>query len=233
MRYARIGQVILLECCLPCHRSDLRVALDTVKLETERQAQSHLQLAQQFRAEMEAPTAAFHNRQLQLKKQHQTPIEKEFKNKQAHEAHVAKAREKYEQDCMRINSFTAQMSLVQGKDLEKISVKLDRAQQTVQVNEKEFSNFTKILEETVHKWEQSWKSFCDVCQDIEEQRMEFMKDNIWGYANAVSTVCVSDDEGRSTYSPFPLLCLRQLGLREDTPCSRANGTRTRNGELRS
>ena len=26
--------------------------------------------------------------------------------------------------------------------------------------------------------------------------MEFTKDNIWAYANAVSTVCVSDDEVR-------------------------------------
>ncbi|KAG6805199.1 hypothetical protein H0H93_005352, partial [Arthromyces matolae] len=29
---------------------------------------------------------------------------------------------------------------------------------------------------------------------MEEQRMEFMKDNMWAFANAVSTVCVSDDE---------------------------------------
>ena len=32
------------------------------------------------------------------------------------------------------------------------------------------------------------------CQDLEDERIEFMKDNMWTYANAVSTVCVSDDE---------------------------------------
>lgn len=39
-----------------------------------------------------------------------------------------------------------------------------------------------------------WKVFADTCQDLEMQRTEFMKDNMWAYANAVSTVCVADDE---------------------------------------
>jgi len=95
---------------------------------------------------------------------------------------------------VRINSYTAQSTLVQGKDLDKIHLKLERAQQTVQANERDFANFAKALQDTVQKWEQDWKGFSDVCQDLEEERLEFMKDNMWAYANAVSTVCVSDDE---------------------------------------
>lgn len=128
------------------------------------------------------------------KKTFQAGIEKEYKAKQTQEAYVNKAREKYEQDCVRINSYTAQSSLVQGKDLDKINLKLERAQQTVQSNERDFANFAKALADTAQKWEQGWKAFCDSCQDMEEYRMEFMKDNMWAYANAVSTVCVSDDE---------------------------------------
>ncbi|KAF8161378.1 hypothetical protein B0H34DRAFT_653929 [Crassisporium funariophilum] len=173
---------------------ELRNSFDTVRLETDRQAGFHLNLSQQIRADLETPSTAFHARQLHHKKTYQTGIEKEFKAKQTQESYVNKAREKYEQDCVRINSFTAQASLVQGKDLEKINLKLERTQQTVQTNEREFSNFAKALGDTVQKWEQDWKAFCDSCQDLEEQRMEFMKDNLWSYANAVSTVCVSDDE---------------------------------------
>lgn len=180
---------------IPCHR-DLRKSLDSVRTETELQAGFHLNLAQQFRSEFEVPTTAFHARQLHHKKTYQAGIEKEFKTKQTQESYVNKAREKYEQDCVRINSFTAQASLVQGKDLEKINLKLERTQQTVQTNEREFANFSKALHETVMKWEQDWKSFCDSCQDMEEERMDFMKDNLWNYANAVSTVCVADDAVR-------------------------------------
>ncbi|KAG6829654.1 hypothetical protein H0H87_010567 [Tephrocybe sp. NHM501043] len=173
---------------------ELRNSLDTIRLETEKQAGYHAKLASDVRTELENTSAAFHTKQLHYKKTFQAGIEKEFKNKQAQEGHVNKAREKYEQDCVRINSYTAQSSLVQGKDLEKVTLKLERAQQTVQANERDFANFAKILQETVARWEQDWKAFADSCQDLEEQRMEFMKDNMWAFANAVSTVCVADDE---------------------------------------
>lgn len=178
---------------------ELRNSLDTVKIETERQSGFHLTVAQQIRADLEAPTAAFNARQVQHKKTSQSTIEKEFKNKQIQESYVNKARDKYEQDCVRINSFTAQASLVQGKDLEKINLKLERTQQTVQTNEREFANYSKALHDTVQKWEHDWKGFCDSCQDMEESRLEFMKDNMWLYANTISTACVSDDEVRSVF----------------------------------
>ena len=175
---------------------ELRSCLDTIRSETEKQAGYHANLAGLVRTELENTAASLHARQLHHKKTYQAGIEKEFKTKQAQETHVNKAREKYEADCVRINSYTAQSSLVQGKDLDKITLKLERAQQTVQTNERDFGNFARVLQDTVARWEVNWKAFCDSCQDLEEQRMEFMKDNMWAYANAVSTVCVSDDEVR-------------------------------------
>ncbi|KLO09702.1 hypothetical protein SCHPADRAFT_922307 [Schizopora paradoxa] len=173
---------------------ELRNSLDSLRLETDRQASSHSTLAQQLRTELENPATAFTTKQTSFKRIYQSAIEKQFKTKQTQESYVAKAREKYESDCMRINSYTAQSSLVQGKDLDKINAKLDRAKQTVTANERDFANFARALQETVQKWEKDWKSFSDGCQDLEEERIEFMKDNVWAYANAVSTVCVSDDE---------------------------------------
>ncbi|KAJ7478640.1 SH3 domain-containing protein [Mycena galericulata] len=173
---------------------ELRNSLDTIRAETDRQATFHLTLSQQVRADLEAQASAFHVKQQHHKKTYQSAIEKEFKAKQTQESYVNKAREKYETDCMRINSYTAQLGLVQGKDAERIHLKLERVQQTVVSNEREFGNFARALAETTVKWEQDWKVFCDSCQDLEEDRLEFTKDNMWAYANAVSTVCVSDDE---------------------------------------
>jgi len=183
---------------------ELRNSLDTIRLETDKQAGYHLNLAQQIRTDLEGQTTAFLARQGHFKKNYQANVEKEFKTKNTQESYVNKAREKYEADCVRINSYTAQSTLLQGKDLDRIQVKLERAQQTVQANEKDFANFSKALQDTVHKWEHDWKMFCDSCQDLEEERMEFMKDNMWAYANAVSTVCVADDEVRpSIYTTAP------------------------------
>ena len=177
--------------------------MNAVKFETERQSGFHLNLAQQIRSDLESPTAAFCTRQLQHKKVTQAAIEKDFKTKQTQESYVKKAREKYEADCMRINSYAAQSSLVQGKDLEKINIRMERSQQTVQINERDFANFSKALQDTTHKWEHAWKVFCDQCQDLEEDRMEFMRDNMWAYANCVSTVCVADDEVSDCLSSAP------------------------------
>jgi hypothetical protein len=130
--------------------------------------------------------------------QFQTNVEKTFKAKQAQETYVAKAKERYEQDCHRVNAYTAQQTLVQGKELERIMLKLDRAQLTVHANERDYANYTKVLADTVQKWDVEWKNFCDQCQDLEEERIEFMKDNVWAYANAVSTVCVAEDDVSSS-----------------------------------
>ncbi|KAJ3474002.1 hypothetical protein NLI96_g12703 [Meripilus lineatus] len=173
---------------------DLRGSLDTLRAETEKQGSYHLSVAQQIKTDLEGQANVFLNKQLHHKRTYQSAIEKEFKTKQTQEGYVNKAREKYEADCVKINSYTAQSTLMQGKDLDKIQLKLERAQQTVHANERDFANFARALQDTVVKWEQNWKMFCDSCQDLEEDRMEFMKDNMWAYANAVSTVCVQDDE---------------------------------------
>ena len=174
--------------------SELRNSLDTIRLETDKQAGFHANLAKQIRTDLEAQSSAFLARQSHFKRTIQAAIEKEFKTKNTRESYVNKAREKYESDCVKINSYTAQSTLMQGRDLDRINAKLERAQQTVQVNEKDFANFSRALQDTVRKWEEDWKAFCDACQDMEDDRLEFMKDNMWAYANAVSTVCVADDE---------------------------------------
>lgn len=134
-----------------------------------------------MRRELENPATDFIARQVQHKKTVQTPVEKAFKIKQTQENFVTKvpryliglvslaltlgfhqAREKYKQDCMNINLYTAQSTLVQGKDLDKIHIKLDKAKQTVQQNERDYANSVRVLGDTCQKWEGDWKVFCDV-----------------------------------------------------------------------
>jgi len=171
----------------------LRVSLQTLKAETEKQAETHLELARQIRDELETPTAQFHAKLVNHRRLQQTVVEKKFKIKQTQEAYVMKAKEKYDADCVRINSYTQQAGYMVGKDLDRISMKLQRARQTVQANENDLANFTKTLLDILPEWEAEWKNFCDSCQDLEEERLDFMKDQLWGYANDISIICVADD----------------------------------------
>ena len=172
--------------------------------ETECQARFHLSLARQFRSGLEIPTTAFHVRLLHHKTTHQVSIEKLFKTKRSWESYVIQVHGKYEQECARIDSLEAQASLT-GKDRKKIDIELERTQKTIQFHKRELSNISMALKETVIKWEQGWKSFCDSCQDLEEFRMNFMKNKLLSYANAVSEVYhMADDAVR-----FLSLCMRQ------------------------
>ncbi|GJJ08525.1 hypothetical protein Clacol_002743 [Clathrus columnatus] len=168
---------------------ELRMAIDILRSETERQAQAHTTLATTIRKEMEQPIGELLNKHTYFKKSAQASIEKSFRAMQTQESYVKKARQKYEEDCIKINSFTAQATLVQGKELEKIQLKLEKTKQTVQSNERDYGQFSRALADTTARWEKEWKVFCDAAQDLEEERIEFMKDNMWGYANAISTSC--------------------------------------------
>ncbi|KAJ8697134.1 formin-binding protein [Pleurotus ostreatus] len=179
---------------------EMRAALDTLRAETDNQAGYHLALAHQIRNEIEVQVAAFSTKQSLHKSTFQVPIEKRFKSKITHEAYVNKSREKFESDVARINAFTQSLNAQRAdpatspRDVDKLQARLTRAQQTVQANEKDYAGFVRALSEILPRWEQEWKDHCDRCQDLEEERLDFMRENIWAYANAVSTLCVSDDQ---------------------------------------
>ena len=174
--------------------SELRNSLDILRLETEKQAENHSELANQIRVDHEAQTAAFHSQQIAHRRNIQAPLERKFKEKQILESYVKKSREKYEGDCMRISSYSQQVTYMQGNDLVKVQQKLQRTKQTIQGNERDFAKFSKDLSDLLVPWEKEWKEYCDSCQDLEENRMDFMKDIIWSYVNCISTICVADDQ---------------------------------------
>jgi len=187
-------------CLLIFQSSELRNSLDILRIETEKQAENHLELANQIRTDLEASTAAFHSKQINHRRNIQAPLERKFKEKQVQESYVKKSREKYEGDCTRIKTYTQQASYMQGPDLVKVQQKLQRTKQTIQGNERDFAKFSKELLDLLIPWEKEWKEYCDSCQDLEEDRMDFMKDIIWTYINCVSMICVADDQVRSQVS---------------------------------
>lgn len=159
---------------------DLADSLQHLLSETAQQASYHSSLSNEIRQTVEHPSAELGMRMSNLKKGLQAAVEKAYKNKGLQEGHVQKvglnicrghspwgliglqARDRYEQDCLKLNSYTAQSSLTQGKELEKLHTKLDRVRQTIGANENDFKQFVKVLEITHKKWEQEWKNFCDV-----------------------------------------------------------------------
>ena len=83
--------------------------------------------------------------------------------------------------------------MVMGQEERKNKAKLEKTQINLASSNTEYQNAVKILEETTGRWNRDWKAAADKFQDLEEERLDFMKSSLWSFANIASTVCVSDD----------------------------------------
>ncbi|KAF2145080.1 uncharacterized protein K452DRAFT_324848 [Aplosporella prunicola CBS 121167] len=171
----------------------LRMSLDVVRAEIESMGKAHQNIAAQMKSELEDQLAAFHGGMKERRKIVQTGIEKLLKIKMQQTSSVNKARDRYEQDCLKIKGYLAQGHMVMGHEERKNKAKLEKTQIQLSNTSQEYEQAVKILEETTGRWNREWKKACDSFQDLEEERIDFMKSSLWTFANIASTVCVSDD----------------------------------------
>lgn len=172
----------------------LRLSLDTVRATTETMSRSHeataRQIAEQLNAPLEKVSASLRDRRKTI----EDNMAQLTKAKEAHNATAKKARARYETECHKITGHQAQQNLLMGQQLEKNNQKLDKAKFNVEGLEAQYRGALKVLAQSIDQWNREWKDSCDRLQELEEERIKFFKSNLWAYANAVSTVCVNDDE---------------------------------------
>ncbi|KAF2191168.1 hypothetical protein K469DRAFT_655838 [Zopfia rhizophila CBS 207.26] len=171
----------------------LRMSLDVVRGEVESMGKAHQNIAAQMKSELEEPLAAFAGGMKERRKIVQSGIEKLLKVKMQQTSAVNKARDRYEQDCLKIKGFLAQAHMVMGQEERKNKAKLEKTQIQLSSTSSEYEAAVKVLEETTGRWNRDWKAACDKFQDLEEERIDYMKSCLWTFANIASTVCVSDD----------------------------------------
>lgn len=124
-----------------------------------------------------------------------------------------------------------------GQEERKNKAKMEKTQIQLASTNNEYEAAVKALEETTGRWNRDWKAACDVClsrrskhlckvtnvaqkfQDLEEERLDFMKSSLWTFANVASTVCVSDD-AVGHILPTLASVLKFAVLREDTTIPR-------------
>lgn len=172
----------------------LRMSLDVVRNEIESMGKAHGTIAGQMKSELEEPLVAFNGGIKERRKIVQGGIEKLLKTKNQQTATVNKARDRFEQDCLKIKGYLAQGHMVMGQEERKNKAKLEKTQIQMSANSSEYETAVKVLEETTGRWNREWKAACDKFQDLEEERLDFFKSSLWSYANIASTVCVSDDQ---------------------------------------
>lgn len=173
----------------------LKSALDTIKVRTETLAKSHTTAASQYKTELEDPLAAFGDDIRARRNAVETNMARLTKAKKIHEAAVDNARARFEYDCHQLKTYYDQQDFLEGKELEENNMHLERSYIAVDNSKRAYQDAIRVLAEAKERWTNQWKESCDELQDIEEERINYLKSSLWGYTNVVSTACFSDDEG--------------------------------------
>ncbi|PRT55394.1 Septation protein imp2 [Wickerhamiella sorbophila] len=173
----------------------LKESLNTVRSTTAAMAKSHEAEALQISTQLLKPLQAFAASMRERRRQGEDAMVRLTKTKANQNTAAEKSRNKYEQEAHNITGYLAQQNLLMGRDLDKNNQKLERSRMAVDGLQRQYRDNLKMLSETIDHWNHEWKNTCDRFQTLEEERIDFLKSNLWAYANVVSSVCVSDDEG--------------------------------------
>ncbi|RUS14348.1 hypothetical protein BC937DRAFT_93942, partial [Endogone sp. FLAS-F59071] len=158
----------------------LRASLDAVRRELETTAQGHIDLAAQIRAELEIPLDDFLKTQREKRKMI-TPV-------------VNELRKKYDGECVKAQGIKTQQLGMGGRELERSNQKYEKTQLAIRSADAEYKTAVKTLAQVTRTWNSEWKIACDKFQVLEEERIDYLCNNLWNYANILSAVCVADDE---------------------------------------
>jgi hypothetical protein len=138
------------------------LSLDVVRAEVEAMGKAHQNIAGQMKSELEEPLAAFAGGLKERRKIVQGGVEKLLKLKMQQTATVNRARDKYEQDCLKIKGYLAQGHMVMGQEERKNKAKLEKTQVQLSSTSNEYEAAVRVLEETTGRWNRDWKAACDV-----------------------------------------------------------------------
>jgi hypothetical protein len=121
----------------------LRMSLDVLRAELEAMGKSHQHIAQQMKGELEEPLAVFSGGIKERRKIIQNGIEKLLKTKTQQTYTVNKARDRYEQDCLKIKGYLAQGHMVMGQEERKNKAKLEKTQIQMSATSSEYEQAVK------------------------------------------------------------------------------------------
>ncbi|KAG0635468.1 hypothetical protein HOY80DRAFT_893048, partial [Tuber brumale] len=172
----------------------LKISMDVLRAEVESMGKAHQTTADQMKTELEQPLTDYSGAWRERRRIVQGTCEKilQLKSKQTNQ--VNKTRDRYEQDCLKIKGYLAQGHMVMGQEERKNKARLEKTQAALVTSNAEYQEAIKALEGTTTRWNKEWKQACDKFQDLEEERIDFLKASLWTFANVASTVCVSDDQ---------------------------------------
>ncbi|ORZ09605.1 hypothetical protein BCR42DRAFT_358885 [Absidia repens] len=161
----------------------LAMSMQRIPFAFETTARAHIDMAEQLNTTLEAPLTSFLKEQCELINARSHQMENSKHLKDMHQTHVEKAKQAHDE----IQELLKQKQ-ENGEDVETVKNSLALA-------DRDWQHSVEILQEVTDKFSLDWKITCDLYQDLEERRINFIRSNVWAFANMMSSVYIVDDRG--------------------------------------
>lgn len=76
------------------------------------------------------------------------------------------SRDRYKNNCLKLNEYTAEARLHQGNGVEKYQNKIEKVRVNMKNDEADLRGFLDTYESTNQKWENEWRTFLDVSEPM-------------------------------------------------------------------
>ncbi|SAL97452.1 hypothetical protein [Absidia glauca] len=161
----------------------LATSMQRIPFAFETTARAHIDMAEQLNTTLGVPLTSFLKEQGELINARSHQMENSKHLKDIHQAHVEKAKLAHD-DVLAL----LRQKQENGEDTETVNNSLALA-------DREWQHSVEILQEVTDKFTLDWKITCDLYQDLEERRINFIRSNVWAFANMMSSVYIVDDRG--------------------------------------
>ncbi|TPX48106.1 hypothetical protein SeLEV6574_g02234 [Synchytrium endobioticum] len=172
----------------------LRESLDVIQKELEATARVHLDLASAIKVQLERPLNDLVNSQSTIRKGQNSIVERALKTKTAASIQCQRAKERYEARCTELSALKFSQGSTKPDQLDKTRAKIEKTQSAVNQADGDYLSTVEKTRDAFTKWQDDFTTACNVCQKLEQDRIEFLRNSCWNYANLFSKACVQDDE---------------------------------------
>ncbi|XP_022084607.1 proline-serine-threonine phosphatase-interacting protein 1-like isoform X2 [Acanthaster planci] len=174
----------------------LKAAWSEVVTQTELCGQAHIDISIRLGDEAKK-VEEFRESQKDLRRKSEDAIKKLITAKKDQYNKVVHSKRNYESKCKEADiaddSYMKGRLVAPAKEIDKMALKKDRTRQAASVADAQYQKDVASLDQTRQQWEEQMAQLCVIFQQLETERIRFLRNAMWVFANIISLQCCSDD----------------------------------------
>ncbi|KAI8993480.1 hypothetical protein BDB01DRAFT_328277 [Pilobolus umbonatus] len=167
-------------------------ALSHIPSTLETTARAHIDLAQQLKDHLEAPLDTYIKEQREIRRWQK--IENTKQLKYLHESDVARSKECYLNECMKLTELDNYLNSVPKEERMTIEKEIEDQRKMVAVADQVYRRSVDNLNSVNDRWIRDWENSANKFQEMEINRIHYLKDTLCTFASLLTTVYNIDEE---------------------------------------